>query len=48
MAQIVAGYDIFPSGTEADVEAIQNAVKDVIPEGVEITESTIEIGRAHV
>lgn len=42
MAQIVAGYDIFPNGTEADVEAIQNAVKDVIPEGVEITESTIE------
>ena len=42
MAQIVAGYDIFPTGTEADIEAIQSAVKDVVPEGVEITESTIE------
>ncbi|MGI6471928.1 MAG: elongation factor 1-beta [Candidatus Methanomethylophilaceae archaeon] len=42
MAQIVAGYEIFPNGTEADVEAIQSAVKDVLPEGVEITESSIE------
>lgn len=42
MVQIVAGYELFPNGTEADVEAIQNAVKDVVPEGVEVIESSIK------
>lgn len=42
MAQIVAGYDLFPTGAEVDMEALKNAVKSVLPEGVEITESSIK------
>ena len=42
MPQIVAGYDIFPTGTEVDMKALENAVKDALPEGVKITESSIK------
>ncbi len=42
MAEIVAGYELFPNGTEADIEAIRDAIKDVLPNGVEITETSIE------
>jgi elongation factor 1-beta len=42
MSQIVAGYDIFPTGTDIDMKVLENAVKEVLPEGVEITESSIK------
>ena len=42
MVQIVAEYELFPGGTEADVEAIQSAVKNAVPEGVEVIESSIK------
>lgn len=41
MAQIVAGYDIFPTGTEVDMDAIIEAIPGVLPKGVSITESSI-------
>lgn len=42
MPQIVAGYDIFPTGTEVDMDAIANAVSGILPNGVSITESSIK------
>lgn len=42
MVQIVAGYDIFPTGTEVDMDAIIKAIPGILPEGVSITESSIE------
>ncbi|MDN5358021.1 MAG: translation elongation factor EF-1beta [Candidatus Methanomethylophilaceae archaeon] len=42
MPQIVAGYDLFPTGTEVDMDAIANAIPGVLPKGVSITESSIE------
>ena len=42
MAQIVAGYDLFPTGADVDMKALENSVKGVLPEGVKITESSIK------
>lgn len=42
MAQIVAGYDIFPTGADVNMKTLENAVKGVLPEGVSITESSIK------
>lgn len=42
MAQIVAGYDIFPTGADVDVKTIEDAVKGILPDGVKITESSIK------
>ena len=42
MAQIVAGYDIFPTGADVDMKVLENSVKGVLPEGVKITESSIK------
>lgn len=42
MAQIVAGYDIFPTGADIDVKTIEDAVKGILPDGVKITESSIK------
>lgn len=42
MPQIVAGYDIFPTGTEVDMDAIAKAIAGVLPGGVSITESSIK------
>ena len=42
MPEIVAGYDIFPTGTEVDMDAIAKAIAGVLPGGVSITESSIK------
>lgn len=42
MAQIVAGYDLFPTGADVDMKVLEDAVKGVLPEGVKITESSIK------
>jgi elongation factor 1-beta len=42
MPQIVAGYELFPTGTEVDMDAIADAIPGILPAGVSITECTIK------
>ncbi len=42
MPQIVAGYDLFPTGTEVDMDAITDAISGILPGGVSITECSIK------
>ncbi len=41
MGQIVAGYDLMPEGTDVDLQAIIDKLADLIPAGIQITETSI-------
>lgn len=41
MGQIAAAYDLMPSDTEVDLQAVIAKIPEVIPAGVEILESDI-------
>ena len=42
MAKIVAGYDIYPTDSEVDMDGIITAIPEAMPEGIRILETEIK------